>query len=101
MRLAGVFTPFKGMRVYTTAAMGMPGSEIALNELTALLFGPMKQAGVLEVLMDDVYIGGDSFEELHDNYSRFLHICNEADIRLGQSKVVVIKHFASILHNML
>ena len=36
MRLAGIVTPFKGMRVYTTAAMGMPGSEIALNELTAL-----------------------------------------------------------------
>ena len=97
MRLTGVVTPFKGMRIYTTAAMGMPGSEIALNELTALLFGPMKQAGVLEVLMDDVYIGGDSFEELHDNYARFLHICNEADIRLGPSKVVICPATTEIL----
>ena len=97
MRLAGVVTPFKGMRVYTTAAMGMPGSEIALNELTALLFGSMKQSGVLEVLMDDVYIGGDNFDDLHDNYLRFLTICNEADIRLGPSKVVICPAQTEIL----
>merc|ERR1711888_195813 len=29
LKYAGVCTPFKGARVYTTAAMGMPGSEVA------------------------------------------------------------------------
>ena len=97
MRLAGVVTPFKGMRVYTTAAMGMPGSEVALNDLTALLFGSMRQAGVIEVLMDDVYIGADSFDALLDNYKRFLTICNEADIRLGPSKFVICPASTEIL----
>ena len=87
--LAGVSTPFKGLRIYLTAAMGMPGSEVALGELTALLFGPMRQEGVLECLMDDVIIGGNSEEELHQNWVRFLTICKEADIRLGPRKVVI------------
>ena len=51
-KFAGIASPFKGLRVYTTAAMGMPGSEFALTELTSLLFGDMRKQGALEVLMD-------------------------------------------------
>ena len=60
LKYAGVSTPFKGARVYTTAAMGMPGSEVALTELTAALFGQMQLDGQVEVLMDDVYIGAEN-----------------------------------------
>ena len=54
MPYAGVSTLFKGVRVYTTAAMGMPGSEVALQELTALLFGDLRRQGAVEALMDDI-----------------------------------------------
>ena len=33
MKCCGVATPFKGVRVYTRCAMGIPGSETALVEL--------------------------------------------------------------------
>ena len=33
MKYCGVVTPFKGVRVYTRCAMGIPGSETALEEL--------------------------------------------------------------------
>ena len=33
MKYCGVATPYKGIRVYTRSAMGMPGSETALEEL--------------------------------------------------------------------
>jgi len=33
MKYCGVATPFKGIRVYTRSAMGMPGSETSLEEL--------------------------------------------------------------------
>ena len=33
MKYYGVVTPFKGIRVYTSCAMGIPGSEMALEEL--------------------------------------------------------------------
>ena len=35
MKFCGVATPFRGVRVYTRCAMGMPGSETALEELMA------------------------------------------------------------------
>ena len=63
------------MRVYTTAAMGMPGSETALSELTSALFGQLRMEGILEVLMDDIYCGADTPEELLANWTRVLEIC--------------------------
>ena len=42
-KFAAIASPFKGLRVYQTAAMGMPGSEVALSELTSLLFGTLRQ----------------------------------------------------------
>ena len=33
MKYCGVATPFRGVRVYVTSAMGMLGSETALEEL--------------------------------------------------------------------
>ena len=72
MKFAGVSTPVKGTRVNTTAVMGMPGSEVALQELTSLLFGDMRQQGHLEILKDDCYVGGDSEEELLSRWEAFL-----------------------------
>ncbi|KAL9974235.1 hypothetical protein ACROYT_G011250 [Oculina patagonica] len=37
MKYCGVATPFRGIRVYTRSAMGMPGSETALEELRDVL----------------------------------------------------------------
>ena len=37
MKYCGVATPFKGVRVYKQSAMGMPGSETALEELMCLV----------------------------------------------------------------
>ena len=37
MAYCGVVTPFRGLRVYTRCAMGMPGSETALEELLSLV----------------------------------------------------------------
>ena len=39
MKYCGVVTPFRGVRVYTRSAMGMPGSETALEELMCRVLG--------------------------------------------------------------
>ena len=97
LKYAGVCTPFKGARVYTTAAMGMPGSEVALTELTAALFGQLQRDGKVEILMDDVYVGSDDQETLLLNWRELLEICNKADIRLGPKKVVIAPKTTKIL----
>lgn len=39
MKYCGMVTPFKGVRVYQRCAMGLPGSEVALEELLCRLLG--------------------------------------------------------------
>ena len=39
MKYCGVATQFRGIRVYTRSAMGMPGSETALEELMCRILG--------------------------------------------------------------
>ena len=97
MKYAGVSTPFRGTRVYTTAVMGMPGSEVALQELTSLLFGEMRKNNQLEILMDDVYIGADSPAQLLHNWRSFLTICCNANIRLNPKKVTIAPQTTQLL----
>ena len=55
MKYCGVVTPFRGVRVYTRSAMGMPGSETALEELTCRVLGDLLEEGVVVKLADDLY----------------------------------------------
>ena len=55
MKYCGVVTPFRGVRVYTRSAMGMPGSETALEELTCRVLGDLLEDGVVVKLADDLY----------------------------------------------
>ena len=52
----GTVTPFKGLRVYTRLAMGMPGASEVLNELLARILGNLIQEGSVIVIADDLYI---------------------------------------------
>ena len=75
--------------LYTRAAMGMPGSKVALKELTSLLFGQLQRDNVLSILMDDIYIGANTLDELQTNWRKLLTICMKANIRLSPTKVTI------------
>jgi len=45
MKYCGVATPLKGVRVYVRSAMGMRGSEAALEEVMCRVLGPLPQNG--------------------------------------------------------
>ena len=63
MKYCGVATPFKGIRVYSRGAMGMPGTETALEELLSRILGDQITEGGVTKLADDLYIGGSTPEE--------------------------------------
>lgn len=67
-----ITTPFKGMRVYLRSAMGMPGSSEFLQELTSRVFGDFITERFLTIMADDVFVGGNSEEEILRNYERVL-----------------------------
>ncbi|KAJ8369657.1 hypothetical protein SKAU_G00096850 [Synaphobranchus kaupii] len=97
MKYCGVATPFKGVRVYTWSAMGMPGSETALEELMCRVLGPLLQEGIVAKIADDLYCGGDTPQELFHNWKRILQALYKCDLRLSASKMVITPKSTTIL----
>lgn len=97
MKYCGVATPFRGVRVYTRCAMGMPGSETALEELMCRVLGDYIQEGVVAKLADDLYCGGNTVEELLDNWSRVLESLQKCNLKLSPSKTIICPQSTVIL----
>ena len=57
MKYCGIASPFKGIRCYTRCAMGMPGSETALEELMCHVLGDIVEKGWATKIADDLYCG--------------------------------------------
>ena len=97
MKYCGVVTPFKGVRVYTRCAMGMPGSETALEELMCRGLGDLIQKGTVVKLADDLYCGGNTPTELHDNWRELLCALQRCGLHLGALKTVIAPKQISVL----
>ncbi len=70
IKYCGVATPFRGIRAYTRCAMGMPGSETALEELMCRFLGDCAQDGIAAKLANDLYSGGETPEDLLSNWQK-------------------------------
>ena len=97
MKYCGVSTPYRGVRVYVRSAMGMPGSETALEELTCRVLGHLVQEGVVAKIADDLYCGGNSPEELLNNWERVLQSLQKCSLNLSASKTIISPKQATIL----
>jgi hypothetical protein len=97
MKYLGVLTPFKGLRVYTRAAMGMPGSTEHLDELMSRVIGDLMQEGICVKLADDLYTGGDTIKELSLNWEKILQRFETNDLRLSASKTEICPSTCTIL----
>ncbi|KAK3715784.1 hypothetical protein QZH41_018836, partial [Actinostola sp. cb2023] len=97
MKYCGIATPFKGIRVYARAAMGMPGSETALEELMCRVLGELLQRGVVAKIADDLYCGGNNPTELLENWGMVLKALYRCDLRLSASKTVINPKSTTIL----
>ncbi|VDI46836.1 Hypothetical predicted protein [Mytilus galloprovincialis] len=86
MKYCGVVTPFKGVRVYVRSAMGMPGSETALEELMCRVLGDLVEEGVVAKIADDLYCGGNTQLELLQNWTRVLQALQKNSLNLSATK---------------
>ena len=93
----GVATSFKGVRVYVRSAMGMPGSETALDEVMCRVLGPLLQDGSVAKTADDLYCGGNSPQELFHNWKRVLHALHRCNLRLSAHKTIISPTTTTIL----
>ena len=97
LKYCGVATPFRGIRVYTRSAMGMPGSETALEEMMCRVLGDFIEEGFVAKLADDLYCGADSPEALLHNWQRVLQALDRCNLRLSPTKTVTCPKTTSIL----
>ncbi len=97
MKYCGVATPFRGIRVYARSAMGMPGSETALEELMSRVLGQLLKEGAVAKLADDLYCGGNTVEELLYNWRRVLQALAFNGLRLSATKTTIGPSCVSIL----
>ena len=97
LKYLGVITPFKGLRVYTRAAIGMPGSTEHLDELMSRVIGDLMHAGKVIKIADDLYTGGNSIDELLLNWEHILQRFLKNNLRLSATKTVVCPVTMTIL----
>ena len=82
-------TPFKGIRVYTTLVMGMPGSSEILQELMSRIFGAEMTEGWALIIADDLYICANSPEDLLRNWETILEKMSKNGLSLSAVKTSV------------
>ena len=97
MKYCGVATPFKGIRVYTRSAMGMPGSETCLEELMSRVLGDLIQEGCVAKIADDLYVGGNSPIEVLANWRRVPALLQKNNLRLSAAKTIICPRKATVL----
>ena len=82
-------TPFKGLRVYTTLVMGMPGSSEMLQELLSRIFGNEMMEGWILIIADDMYICSNTPSGLLRNWEVVLEKMNKNGLTLSAVKTAV------------
>ena len=97
LKYCGIVTPFKGIRTYARCAMGMPGSETALEELMCRILGELLQEGIVAKLADDLYCGANCPEDLLKNWARVLEVIQKAGLRLSPSKTIICPEATTVL----
>ena len=89
LEYCGVAIPFKGVRIYTRCAIGMPGSETALEELMCRVLGDLLQDGCVAKIADDLYCGGNTPIDLLSNWRKVLTALDKCDLRLSAKKTII------------
>ena len=97
MKYVGVVTPFKGTRVYGRGAMGMPGTETALEEMLSRILGELMASGKITKIADDIYCGGETVDEVKENWTEVLSLLKKNGLKLSAHKTIICPQSVNIL----
>ena len=75
----------------------MPGSECALDEIMARMFGDLIEKGLLRRVADDLYIGADNLVTLLETWAIVLTRLHQADLRLSAPKTEILPLTTDVL----
>ena len=77
--------------------MGMPGSETHLEELMSRVLGDLIQEGFVAKIAVDLYVGGNTPDEVFHNWIRVLIALRHNNLRLSPTKTIVCPKSTVIL----
>ena len=97
MPYLGTMTPFKGIRLYARAAMGMPGSTEYLEELMSRVLGHLQQSGRVAKIHDDLYAFSQSIDELYHTWEEVLIALSNNNLCLSAEKTEIVPVSTTIL----
>ena len=97
MAWLGTNSPFKGMYVYATAAMGLRNMAEYLEEMVSRIFGDMIAEGIVDKVADDLQVGGTTVKELLANWERVLQRLAENGLTISASKTVICPKTVKLL----
>ena len=97
MKWCGTPTPFRGLRVYTVAVQGLPGSSEFLEEMLCAVLGEYVKQGFVAKIADDLNVGGDTIENLFDNWMKVLEALFRNGLKLKGPKTVIAPTHTQVL----
>ena len=77
--------------------MGIPGSEVALEELLCRVLGDLIEEGVVCKIADNLFCGGQTLEELYNNWERVLNAMQKSDLKLSAVQTIINPTSTTIL----
>ena len=92
-----VYHPYGGLRVYTVCPQGLRNSAEWGSEILARIYGDLVQQKKCTRIADQIYVLGNSLEELVDNFKVVLHRARQSNLTFKPSKVVICPETTIIL----
>ena len=83
-------TPYRGMRVMTRTGQGLLKSDVHLDQLLMKVLGDELMEGICEVARDDIQVGGNTIDEVIQNWDKVLSKLNQCNLKLSPQKVRVL-----------
>ena len=97
MKWCGTPTPYRGLRVYTVAVQGLPGSSEVLEEMLCAVLGEYVKECVVAKIADDLNAGGITVEDLYYNWMKVLGALNLNGLKLKAKKTAIAPSHTEIL----
>ena len=93
----GTVSPFKGVFVYDRGSMGLRNMSEFLEELMSRIFGDYIMEGFMAKDADDLFIGGETIDELLQNWRKTLQRLGDNNLTLSAKKTVICPLVVKIL----
>ena len=85
----GIMTPFRGLKVLTRLGQGLLNSDVILDQVLSRVLGDEISEGVYLAARDDLFVAGDSIDEVLENWDKVLTKLEKANLKITARKVRV------------